>query len=349
MGALMGVQLGSLVRSFGVGRIVDASFFSNKIVIIDALPTLYEMLAMIRDHRGLYLVDSKGRVTSHLVGLFNRVCRMLAIGIKPVFVFDGPPHPLKMKELELRRREKLEFQKKFIEAVLAGKYEEAKKLGKRAMVVNDEMIKSAKKLLTLMGVPIVNAPHDGEAQAAYMVAKGDGYVAAVRDWDAFLFGSPRIVMDLKMSPNPFFKPRLYELDELLRKAEITREQLIDIAILIGTDYNPGGFEGLGPKKAYQLIRKYGSLNKLLELRKIKWNYDVPPEEIRQLFLDPPVTDNYKIVFKYPDVDGIIDFLVGEYNFSKKRVIKELNEALRRLESEFKGIRQAQLDIFFGEK
>jgi len=342
----MGVQLGSLIKEFGVGQIVSVEFFSGRIVAVDALPTLYEMLAMIRDKQGLYLVDSKGRVTSHLVGLFNRVCRMLAKGIKPIFVFDGPPHPLKMKELELRRKEKLEFQKKFIKAVLEKRYDEAKKLGKRAMVVNDEMIKSARKLLELMGIPIVDAPHDGEAQAAYLVSKGEAFVTAVRDWDAFLYGAPRIVMDLKMSPSSFFKPRFYELQEFLRKAEITREQLVDMAILIGTDFNPEGFEGIGPKKAYQLIKKYGSLDELISRRKIVWQFDVTPDEIRNIFLNPPITDNYTIEFKYPDVEGVMEFLIEEYNFSRKRVQKELNEALRKIETEFKGIKQASLSEFF---
>ena len=342
----LGVTLGPIVKELGVGKIVRVEFFEGKIIAIDALPTLYEMLAMIRDKRGLYLVDEKGRVTSHLVGLFNRVCRMLAKGLKPVFIFDGPPHPLKMKELELRRKEKLEFQKKFIDAVLAGKYEEAKKLGKRAMVVNDEMIRSAKELLKLMGIPVIDAPHDGEAQAAYIVIKGDAFVAAVRDWDAFLYGAPRIVMDLKMSPNPFFKPRYYELSEFLAKAGITREQLVDLAILLGTDYNPGGFEGIGPKTALMLIKKYGSIEKLIKMRKIVWNYDVPPSEIRNIFLNPPIREDYKIEFKDPDVQGVIKFLVDEYNFSKNRVMKELSETVKRLSLEKKG-KQASLDIFLG--
>jgi len=153
-------------------------------------------------------------------------------------------------------------------------------------------------------------------------------------------------MDLKMSPSSFFKPRFYELQEFLRKAEITREQLVDMAILIGTDFNPEGFEGIGPKKAYQLIKKYGSLDELISRRKIVWQFDVTPDEIRNIFLNPPITDNYTIEFKYPDVEGVMEFLIEEYNFSRKRVQKELNEALRKIETEFKGIKQASLSEFF---
>ena len=344
----MGVQLGILVKELKVGKIVDIDFFRGKIIAVDALPTLYEMLAMIRDKRGLYLVDKSGRVTSHLVGLFNRVCRMLANEIRPVFVFDGPPHPLKMRELELRKKEKMEFQKKFIQAVLSGRYDEAKKLGKRAMFVNDEMIQSAKRLLKLMGIPIINAPHDGEAQTAYLVKKEEAFVAAVRDWDAFLYGSPRIVMDLKLSPTPYVLPRFYELSEFLEKAEITLKQLIDIAILIGTDYSPEGFEGIGPKKAYNLIKKYKSIEELIKHRKIKWKYDIPPDTIRNIFLNPDVTDNYTIEFREPNVEKVIEFLVEEYNFSRKRVQKELEDALRGIKRIQLKLKQHTLDTFLSQ-
>ncbi len=340
----MGVQLGTLVRLFDVEKIVSPSFFSGKIVIVDALPTIYEMLAMIRDKRGLYLVDSKGRVTSHLIGLFTRICRMLITGIKPVFVFDGPPHPLKMKEIENRKKEKKMFQRKYIEAVLSGRYEEARKLGKRAMFVNDEMIKSARRLIELFGLPIVDAPHDGEAQTAYMVRKGDGFVTAVRDWDAFLYGAPRIVMDLKLSHDSFYKPRFYELDLFLSRAKLTLEQLIDIGILIGTDFNPGGIEGIGPKTAYKLIRRYGSLENLIKLNKIEWAFDVSYLDIREIYLNPPVNDSYKIDFREPDFDAITGFLVNEYNFSKRRVLRELNELRRHYYSQ--RLKQKRLDEIF---
>ncbi|MHA1617514.1 MAG: flap endonuclease-1 [Candidatus Njordarchaeales archaeon] len=342
----MGVKLGPLMKEFNIGVLIDPDSLAGKILVIDALPTLYQMLAMIRDKRGLYLVDSKGRVTSHLVGLFNRTCRLLAMGIKPVYVFDGPPHPWKKSELEARKKERLEFQKKFIEAVMAGRYEEAKKLGKRAMIVTDDMVKSARKLLELMGVPIIDAPHDAEAQAAYIVARGEGYAVASRDWDAFLYGTPRIIMEFKITINPYERPILYELDKFLSKTGITREQLIDLALILGTDYNPGGFEGIGPKTALKLIKKYKNIENLIANRKIIWKWDIPPEKLRELFLNPPINKNYEIKFRDPDIDGIIEFLVEEHDFNKQRVLNELREALKRLERDKKGLKQASLDLFF---
>jgi len=341
----MGVKLGQLINKMGLIHYVKPEFFSGKIVAVDVLPTLYEMLAMIRDKRGLYLVDRKGRVTSHLVGLFRRICRMLILDIRPIFIFDGPPHPLKAKELEKRKREKEKFQKEFIKAVIEGRYEEAMKLGKRAMFVNDEMIRSARELIRLMGLPIIDAPHDAEAQAAYIVAKGDAYVVSTRDWDALLYGSLRIVMDLKLSPQPYYIPRLYYLREILEKLSLTREQLIDLAILLGTDFNPDGFEGIGIKKAYRLIKNYGSLENLIKLGIIKWKFDVDWRDIKEMFLNPPVKENYEIVFKEPNYEGVIRFLVEEYNFNKIRVSNELSEVRKKLES--RRAKQASLSSFFG--
>ena len=341
------MKIGPLLKDLNVGKQVDPSFFEGKKVAIDALPTIYEMLATIRDRRGGYLHDSKGRITSHLVGLFNRTARMLAIGIKPIYVFDGPPHPLKMRELEIRKERKEIALQKYIEALQRGDYVSAKKYAKQAMVVTDELVDSAKKLLQLFGVPIVQAPHDGEAQAAYIVKKGEAYAVASPDYDSFLYGSPRVVRNLKMTTKKEEVPILYELQKVLEGLSLTLEQLVDLAILIGTDFNPEGFEGIGPKRAYELIKRYGSLKRVVELRKVRWKYPFSVDEIRNIFLNPPISDDYRIEFKEPNFDGIIELLVEEHDFSRERVEKELNEVRKRLEREKKGGVQASLDMFFG--
>jgi len=343
----MGVKIGPIIRELQIGQEIDPAYLEGKIVAIDALPTIYEMLATIRDQKGGYLHDSKGRITSHLVGLFNRTARMLATGIRPVYVFDGPPHPLKMQELEMRKERKEEALQKYVEAVRRGDYESAKKYAKQAMSVTDELVNSAKQLLSLFGIPIIQAPYDGEAQAAYLVKKGEAFAVASPDYDSFLFGAPKVVRNLKMSPQRKEVPTLYELKKLLERLNITREQLVDLALLLGTDYNPGGIEGIGPKRALELIRKYGSIERIIEARKIVWKFNVPVEEIKNIFLNPPVTDNYEIKFSEPNFDAIIELLTEEYDFSRSRVEKELEDVIKRLEREKRGGVQASLDMFFG--
>ena len=340
----LGLRIGPLVRKLGLGRNIRPDALRGKILVVDALVTIYQMLATIRGPDGYFLTDSRGRITSHLVGIFNRECRLMGMGIRSIYVFDGPPHPLKRRILKERRREKEKFLGKFLEAVRRGNVDQAIKLGKRAMFVTDDMVREAKTLIKLLGIPIVQAPHDAEAQAAYIVSRGQAYALATRDWDAFLYGAPRIIMHWRITPDEYLPSRLYELEELLGAMGMDRRRLIDLAMLLGTDFNPGGFRGIGPKRAYGLIKTYGSVERLLELGKIKWTWDISPEDIRRVFLDPPRTDNYEISFGEPDVDGLLDFLVGEHNFSPRRVKEQIRSAIR-------GLRrlgeQTRIDLFMG--
>jgi len=137
------------------------------------------------------------------------------------------------------------------------------------------------------------------------------------------------------------------LKKLLERLNITREQLVDLALLLGTDYNPGGIEGIGPKRALELIRRYGSIERIIEARRIVWKFNVPVEEIKNIFLNPPVTDDYEIKFSEPNFDAIIGLLTEEYDFSRSRVEKELEDVIKRLEREKRGGVQASLDMFFG--
>ena len=326
----MGLQLGVLAKQFGLGRLISPDKLRGKIIVVDALVTMYQMLATIRGPDGYFLVDSKGRITSHLVGIFNRECRLMSMGIRSVYVFDGPPLEIKLRVLRKRKEEKEKFYSQFLEAVRRGDVDKAIKLGKRAMFITDEMVRQTKRLLELLGIPIIQAPHDAEAQAAYIVRRGDAYAVTTRDWDALVYGASRIIMHWKIIHDPYLPAKLYTLDEFLEKLKLTREQLVDLAILLGTDFNPGGFKRIGPKTAYKLIKTYKSLDNLLRYGKIRWVWDVDPDEIRRIFLNPPVIDSYEIKFEEPDEEELISFLVEEHNFSPQRVKERLREAIRGL-------------------
>ena len=325
----MGVQkLGQLIRELNVGHVLTSpDTLRGKIVAIDALPTIYQMLATIRDKRGYFLRDKKGRITSHLVGLFNRTIKLLELRIIPVFVFDGPPHPLKLQIIRERKEERMKWREEFLKAIEEGKREEAIKLGKRAMMATTDIILSAKELLILMGIPVIEAKHDAEAQAAFMCKRKDAHIAATRDWDIFIYGCPEAVLHFKLTITPFDVPKatLYRLDDILKALQISYEQFIDLAILLGTDFNPGGFEGIGPKTALKLIKLYGSLESILKSRRLKWKWDVPPERIREIFLHPPVNEKYHIEIREPNEEKLYEFLVEEHDFNKTRVRKRLRE------------------------
>jgi flap endonuclease-1 len=342
----MGVQLGDLVAA----REVSFEELAGKRIAIDAFNTLYQFLSIIRQPTGEPLRDSRGRVTSHLSGLLYRNANLIEYGILPVYVFDGEPPKLKSRVIEERNELRERAREEWERALREERYEEAWSKAVQSAKLSDEMLKDARRLLSLLGIPYVDAPAEGEAQAAHMARRGDVFAAGSQDYDSLLFGSPRLVRNLTISGRRKLpkrkvyvevKPEIITLEEVLRSLEVSREQLIDIAILIGTDYNPGGVEGIGPKKAYALIREHGSAERALEARGMEVDFDVG--EIRELFLRHRVRDDYDLEWRIPDKEGVVSFLCGDRDFSKERVEK----ALERMEKALKVTRaQRSLDSWF---
>lgn len=336
----MGVNLGNIVPK----KTVELPDLSGKKIAIDAYNALYSFLSIIRDRTtGEPLRDHLGRITSHLSGLFYRTGKIVEIGIKPIFVFDGEPPKFKKKTIETRLTAKEEALKKWEEAIKKG--EEAKTYAQATSELTDEMVKDSKKLLEGMGIPFVQAPSEGEIQCAYMCKKGDVWSSASQDYDSLLVGSPRLVRNLNITGKRKLprketyieiKPEIIELKEVLTTLKIKQEQLIVMGILVGTDYNPGGIKGFGPKKSLELVKEYKTLDKVLE--KVEWNFDVDAHDIYNFFLNPPTTDNYTIEWKEPDEEKIIEFMVEEHDFSKERVEK----VIEKLKQRFKEGRQSSL-------
>jgi len=325
----LGVQLKDLLSPSKIGL----QELSGKSVAFDGNNILYQFLAIIRGEDGEALYDEKGRITSHLSGLIYRNSNLVEAGVKVVYVFDGKPPDLKGSEIDRRRVVRAEARVEYRKALERGAFEEARKYAQRAVSATDAIVGDAKTLLRLMGIPWVQAPSEGEAQSAYMAWKGDVWASGSQDFDSLLFGAPRLVRNLSITgrrklPNKKLyikiEPELIELEGLLSELGVTREQLIDIGILVGTDFNPDGVKGIGPKKALSLIKKHGSLEEALpHLENAKFPY--PIENIRQIFLKPPVTNNYRLEWKSPDEEGILEFLCAEHNFSRERVSKAVEK------------------------
>jgi flap endonuclease-1 len=325
----LGVDLKDIVSR----REISLDQLSSKIIAIDAYNTLYQFLSIIRQPDGTPLMDRQGRITSHLSGLFYRNANLMEKGIKLVYVFDGEPPSLKEMEIKRRTKVKEEALIKYEEALKRGALEEAKRYAQVTAQLKDYMIEDATRLLDLMGIPWIQAPSEGEAQAAHMAAKGDVWAAASQDYDSLLFGAPRLVRNITITGKRKLPrkevyievvPEVVELSQVLSELGITRELLVDIGILIGTDYNPG-VKGIGPKTALKLVREHGSLEKISP--KIEEAYpDVKLGQIRLIFLKPTVTDAYQLKWKPLDTGGIIDFLCHERDFSEDRVRVALEKA-----------------------
>jgi flap endonuclease-1 len=325
----LGVNLRDLVPKTPI-KLED---LSGKSIAIDAYNALYQFLAIIRQPNGTPLKDSSGRITSHLSGLLYRTSNLLELGIKPVYVFDGTPPALKEVEIKRRMKVKEDALVKYEQALKEGRLEEARTYAQATASLKDYMVEDSKRLLDLMGIPWIQAPSEGEAQAAHIVKRGDANFCASQDYDSLLFGAPRLVRNVTISgrrklpgKNVYveIEPEIVELERVLKECGITHEQLIDIGILIGTDFNPEGVKGIGPKTALKLIKEYGSLEKALPHLK-EAEFPVDPDQIKEIFLHPKVTDSYEIKWEEPDVEGVIAFLCHERDFSEDRVRNALEK------------------------
>jgi flap endonuclease-1 len=296
------------------------------VAAVDAHNALYQFLSIIRQPDGTPLMDSRGRVTSHLSGILFRVLNFLELGIRPVFVFDGTPPDFKGATIATRKEIRREAGVKWQEALARGDVAEARKHAQASSRVDEFVISSSKELLGLLGIPWVQAPSEGEAQAAHMVAKGSATYAVSQDYDLLLFGAPVLVRNLTVSGKRKVRgrtitvnPEKLLLKEVLDGLSLTREQLIEIGILVGTDFNTG-IKGIGPKKAIQIVSegKYGeTLSEKLP--------EFDPEPVMDFFVHPPVTDDYSLDWKPVNADGVVTMLCDTFDFSKDRVNSALEK------------------------
>ena len=343
----MGVQLGDLVSK----KEVTFPQLAGKIVAVDAYNTIYQFLTTIRQIDGVPLMDSKGRITSHLSGLFYRFNNLISQGIKPVFVFDGEPPKLKHAELAVREQRKEEAKKKYEEAKRRKELEQMAKFAKQTTKLTKEMVEESKELLSAMGMPFVQAPSEGEAQAAFIVKKGDAYAVASQDFDSLLFGSTLLLQNLTLARKRKLavgyaevRPELIELKKVLSQLKLSQEQLIVLGILMGTDYNPGGYKGIGPKKALDIIHKEKATKKIFTVAEqaAKEPIEFDPFEVLEVFKKIPTTTNYKIKFSKIDEKKINKILCKEHDFNEQRV----ENALARLEKAREKASQTGLEKWF---
>lgn len=325
----MGVPLTPII----IKRTLALEDLRGKRLAVDANGELYQFLALIRLRDGSPLQDSSGRVTSHLSGLFYRTTRLITdYGIELVFVFDGRPPMLKAAEIARRRSIKERYEAEHAAALESGDLAKAYSKATMTSRLTREMTAEARELLRLMGIPVVQAPSEGEAQASHMAARGTVWAASSKDYDCLLFGAPRLLRFLTISGKEFLPskggfrpitPELIETPTLLAHYNLTREQLVDVSLLVGTDFNEG-VRGIGPKKAIKLVSEYGSIENMAS--DIREAVGPALSEIRNLFLQPEVTDDYSIEFKDPDREGILRFLCAEREFSRERVTAAINRA-----------------------
>ena len=356
----MGTKLGDIVDATAI----SLSDLSGKKLAIDAFNTIYAFLSSIRQPDGTPLSDRKGRVTSHLSGLFYRNINLLENGIYPVYVFDGEAPKLKAKEVQKRRESREAAYVEWKTAKAEGRIEDALKAAKGSSRLTTPMIEESKSLLTALGIPVIQAPSEGEALAAQMARDGIVWASASQDNDSLLYNCPRMIRNLSLSGRrrggrsktpKLITPELIDLDKNLRILELTREQLIDVAILIGTDYNDN-VTGIGPKTALKLIKTHETLEnvasafksskKSKDREKLAELENIPYDEIREIFLNPPEMEIVAPEWSNPKSDELERILCKEHDFSESRVQKSLERLTTALEELRGSTHQSSLSDFF---
>jgi flap endonuclease-1 len=307
---------------------LDFKDFKGKVVAVDAFNALYQFLSSIRQYDGTPLMDKKERVTSHLSGLLYRNMALLAEGIKIVYVFDGEAPELKRGTQEKRAEGKAIAKEKYEAAKSSDDVAGMKKYSSATIKLSDEIIKESKEFLEAMGIAVVQAPSEGEAQASVISFEGGVYAVGSQDYDCLAFGAPRLIQNLTLSRKRKtaggvvdIKPEVIELNDVLKELEINQDQLICLGILVGTDYNPSGIKGIGQKKALKLVKEFKTPEKIFgSFDDLEFNW----KEIFEMFKNPDVKKNVGIEFPEIDEDKIREILL-DHDFGKERVEKQIEK------------------------
>lgn len=331
--------MGCNLRDLATPHPVDLSDFNGQRVAVDAFLLAYQFITSLRKRGegadGGPLTDSNGHPVSHLMGFLDRATIMIESGIDPVFVFDGRPHDLKMETLASRKSRKDEAKEKWDRAVADEDWTTAQKLGSQIVSYTREMVAETRAMLDLLGIANIEAPMEAEGAAAVRCARGDVDAVASQDWDTLLYGAPVMVRNLTSHGTKKFGRMVHAerivLAELLDENGLSYEQLVDLGIMVGTDFHPG-IKGVGPKTGLKLIREYGTIEEVCAAK----DKEIPErlEEIREIFLNHPASDEPIANHGMCDETGLREMLVDGHDFSERRIGRALNrmEAAGRLRS-----------------
>lgn len=346
--------MGLNIREIIPRKEIEVVELKDKILCVDAFNVLYQFLSTIRQYDGTPLMDDSKKITSHLSGIFYRNISLLSEGMKLVYVFDGDAPGLKSKTHEKREGIRDLAKERYEESKQEENFSGMKKYSSQMIRLDDEMIEESKELLEAMGIPVVQALGEGEAEAAYLAkTNSEVYASASQDYDSLLFGAPKLIRNLTLSRRRKtfsgyidIKIELIKLEDVLNSLEIDLDQLICLGILVGTDYNPKGLPGIGQKRALEIVKKYKQpvlifenveeqIMSLDEEDRFDW------KEIFELFHKPNVIDA-EFDFGKVDEEKIKEILIERHQFSEERVEKQLNK-LREIEDKQK---QKGLDKWF---
>jgi flap endonuclease-1 len=325
----MGLQISEIIPK----NEIEFKDLKGKTLAVDAFNAIYQFLTTIRQPDGTPLKDSSGNITSHLSGIFYRNISLLSEGMKIVYVFDGKAPELKGKTQENRKHTKDLMKEKYNKAVSEEDIEGMGKYSRGFVYLDEQKINESIELLTAMGIAVIKAPGEGEAQASHLANCGKVYAVASQDYDCLMFKAPRLIQNLSLARKrrtvSGFKevfPQMIELKDVLSQLEINQEQLIVLGILCGTDYNPGGVKGLGPKKSLKFVKEHKTKEDIFKAveEDSKYYVDFDWKSIYQEIENPKINKDVNIEFPKINKQKIQDILL-KYEFSKERIENSLEK------------------------
>lgn len=369
-------------------REVDFKSLHGRKIAIDASMAIYQFLIAVRsggpNQQAMMLTNADGETTSHIQGMFNRTIRFLSEGMKPVFVFDGKAPNMKSGELEKRRQKRRKAEEDLKKAAEEDNKEEMDKHSKRLARAGRKENSDCQKLLRLMGVPVVMAPMEAEAEAAALCKAGKVYATGTEDMDALTFATPILIRKLTFANQSAKGAQIQSMNykRAIEGLGLNHDQFVDLCILLGCDYCDN-IKGIGPKTALKLIREHGSIEKILPVVKDIPKYTVPknwiPEDAekdenettddeeekddeakkdaeptekptpayvlaRDLFHNHEVDTDVELKWKEPQREELTKFLVEEAGFNPERVNTQIDKLFKAHTSNRKP--QARMDSFF---
>ncbi len=323
----MGLQIGGIVPR----REIKFEELKEKIIAVDAFNAIYQFLSSIRQPDGTPLMDSKRRITSHLSGLFYRNSALLSEGIKLIYVFDGEYNDLKRRTHDIREESKEKAREKYESAKDEEDIEAMGKYARGFVKLDSEMINESKELLEAMGIAVVQAPGEGEMQCAQLVKDEEAYAVGSQDYDSLVVGGKRLIQNLTLARKRktrggvvYIAPEIIEYEKTLHELGVDADQLICLAVLAGTDFNPGGVKGIGPKKALILVKEKRYPVKIFEDLEKEGKLDFNWKDVFEIFKKPNVK-KVKVNFPKLDAGKIKKILVEEHDFSLERIEKNLDK------------------------
>lgn len=295
---------------------IDNENFNYEKVAIDISIILYQVIIAIRN-TGADLTNQQGEVTSHILGLFNKTIMLLKKNIIPIYVFDGKPPVFKQKVLQLRKSVKQKAYEKLEQAISS---EEKIKYFKKTVSISKKQLEECKDLLTLMGIPYIDAPEEADSQCAYLVKEGLADSVMTEDMDILTFGSKKIYRNLTS-----YKRKTLEikLDDVLEKTNLTYEQFIELCILFGCDYCER-IKNIDMNIIYEYFYKYKTIPETIkQLRENGYNvpsfsnYDV----YKEYFMNAPYNEisNEDLILKKPDTNVLLNKLTINYGLVKIKI------------------------------